>query len=261
MNNEKNGTLDSVVVIIATTLAVNVARYFNMGFWESFFSALLAALVAILIVSVFRNINKKKLYIIMLKNKITNGRHKVTVLLWNPSWIRDVYSSDYGGGLRFVVDYKATIKKLSNPQKIKWANNFSYSEFPYTSENELTLNMGDLKPEAFVEFNFEVHNSGNTLNISLQYGRSNLAIHELKYKKSNQIIHSICRVSVIFILTAMIATAALPGWFNIIIPIGIITLTIAAIISTGLENPIPLRVVKHMKSQGYIDKTKNKIGR
>ncbi|MCL2053163.1 MAG: hypothetical protein FWG90_01815 [Oscillospiraceae bacterium] len=247
-----NGALDTVPAISAVITAVIVSGYYKMGFWETFLSGLLAGLVVLIIAWVFKNMGKKKIKIILIPKKLTNGKFRVTVLIWNPSFARAVFNSDYGErGLGIIVDYGAVVAKLSKPKKIMFAKSFSFSEIPDTAKNTLNLNMSDLGSNAFIEFDFEIHNIGESPNISLRYDREKITIRELKYSKIIQTIHYICAAISAIAIIVMVLSALFGFAANAII-VSILLAIFSSTVSFALGDFIPPVVVKHMKLKGYI---------
>ena len=271
--NKFGGVLEVIPAIMATITAVIMAGYFKMGFWGTFFSALLAGLVLLFITWILKNINRKKLHIMIITERKAYGKFKFTVLIWNRSWLNTVYNSDYGErGLGLVTDYDAVIAKLGKPDKIKWTKNFSFSKIPDTAPNTLNLHMGDLPSRALIEFDFEVQKSetaksdsvivlpSNTKTsdelkytpcLSLHYDRTNLNIRELKYKKSVQILHWICRYAIVLTVIGTTLALIVFGFAEKIVFIGAMFSSVFLSATVSVGDFIPPFVVKHMKDKGY----------
>ena len=277
MGNNKNSMLDSVLVVTAVVVSSMLGWYFKMDFWENFFSCLIAGLLVILTVWVVKGFNRKKLFVIMVPKKITNSKYRFHVLLWNPSWLRNVYSSDYGSqGFRFFADYDVAICDLKKHTKIRYSNEFSFTIQKTSADNALNLHMGNLLSHAFIELEFSVYKAVRTTscrkiilpfdvrtdedsfenipNISIHYDRSCLNIKELKYRKTTQILHwfCICAALLTIVGTPIVAFLSKLSIINVI-GVGAMILTTIATASFGLGNFVPPFVVKYMKRKGYID--------
>gem|GEM_PF-3279785 len=276
MRKNKDNMLDSVLVVTAVVVSSMIGRRFGLGFWENFFSCLLAGLLVLLIAWIIKNINRKKLRIMFITKQLPKEKFEIAVLLWNSSWLKSVYSSDYGGrGFGLVANYGTVIGKLGKPKQIKNIDKFNFDRIPDSDKNALNLSMDDLPPGAFIEFSFEIceneiteHNSVLTLpsgvkteerfkakpNISLRYDRANLNIRELRYKKSTQIFHWFCRYAALLTIvgTAIVVFLSELSIINVI-GAGLMILTVFITTSVSWGNFIPPSVAKHMKRNGYID--------
>lgn len=275
--NKHDNVLEAVPAAMAVTTAVIMSGYFKMGFWGTFASALLAGIVLLFITWILRNISKKKLSIIFTKTKISNEKFKVIVLLWNHSWFKSVYSSDYGEcGLGLVTDYGTIVDRLNKPIPVKIVDSFNYYIIPDKSENVLNLSMDSLPPGALIEFSFEIKRleaqnedsllalpyavkTNNRFNgnptIRLHYERANLNIRELKYSKRMQTFHWICRgAAVSTIIATIIAAVTVPKNVSDIIGAGLMVFAAFVTAPVAWGNFVPPSVVKYMKINHRLSK-------
>jgi len=275
--DNENGVLDVIPPIVSVIAAVAISRYFKMGFWSTFLCSLLAGLLVVFIVWAVRNINRKKLYALVLTEKPEKNKCRVTVLLWNPAFIKEIYSSDYGEyGLCFTTDYTAVIgsPKL---RKFKWAKDFTFSELPGTAKNTARIHMGNLASGALVEFEFAIYKSDTPFektpsglilppgfksethfdeppNVSIHCARSNINLCVLKYGIGYQAVRWICIIFSFLTIFGTVLTMLIFKNFTESLAVGMMMLIVFAVISFCIGNFVPPFVVKRIKS---INKTKS----
>jgi len=153
--DDKSCILGVILTIITVSAAVDISVDFKMGFWQTVLFATSVGLFFQFISWALRTINRKKLCAVITADEPENSKCKIKVLLWNPSPIKGISGSDYGGYvLCFKTDDGAVIGK-PKLNRIR-TNDFTFGELPETEINKVKLIMGDLEPKAIIEFEFEI---------------------------------------------------------------------------------------------------------